>query len=141
MSTKRTKLVIPIIFLASVACIFTALVVIAGGAFFFGAKQQGSDQDRILSLYLTTPVYSRISMETNGYKESIKDVKVDGNWAIVESVVTDTKTGEPVTGIVEVFHRKSGVWYSSLDNPKLRASWIDQVPESLIPLESKKYLR
>lgn len=141
MSTKRSKLTIPLMLLAGAACFVMTIVVVVGGAYFFSPKQQGSDEERVLSLYMAVSKTSVEAMEKAGYEEVIKEVKIDGNWAIVEAVAVETKTGEPVSGIVEVFHRRFGRWYSSFDNPQLRASWVDQVPESLIPAESKEHLR
>jgi len=142
MSTKRTKLDIPIIFLASVACIFAALVVIAGGAYFFANRQPTNDQEAIVQEFVRVmaPVTKALPPDETLV---IQVLNIEGTWATAETTVIDKNTGEYTLGegTIIIFKKLGNHWQGERTGTDTYKEWLDQIPPSLISQDLKNWLR
>lgn len=67
----------------------------------------------------------------------------EGDWAVVEFNRFYTTGGEPVPagGSVVLFRRIDGLWHGEYKDPTRYNEWLDEMPESIMPAESKRWLR
>lgn len=126
----------------------TTFICIVAALFFggrFTASRQSvplSDRNQILVL-----LKERIaeSGETLFSKKvtSIKDIKVEGEWAITETTLVYRTTGESAIGEgeVDIYRKIDGKWAMAIPGTDIYKKWLDVIPATLIPAETKPYLR
>lgn len=74
---------------------------------------------------------------------SIELLKVEGDWAIVSETARYKETNEyvPTEGTMLLAHKAEGYWEVIHTGDKKFAEWLPLVPDSLISVELKEYLK
>ena len=133
----------PIIILASAACI-TTLIALAVGGYLLVVRQTTtpSDEEQIRKEFARTMSQFEAALAANE-KHSIVGFNIQGDWAIVDTAVVDKETGEWSVGegTIVLFRKLSGRWRAAVPGTNTYESWIDEIPESLLPEDQKIWFR
>src|SRR3989304_5174095 len=95
------------IILVALACV----AIITG--LYFQPQPGGADEEKVRNLYLQISEGDRERDVGRGFGERILPVEIEGDWALVEIMITRLDTGERADSNFFVFHRILGRWFSS----------------------------
>lgn len=77
-----------------------------------------------------------------GQRRKLEEIEIEGNWAIVGYSGIYIETGEPVPagpGLM-IFKKENGQWHGADGEEPNFSEWLEAIPESLIPQETKDLL-
>lgn len=74
---------------------------------------------------------------------ALEGVKVSGEWAIAGGPIRNTKTGaiSGAEGLLVILRKVQGQWQAAYPGTPTFEAWLDQVPDSLLSPETKKFLK
>jgi hypothetical protein len=111
-----------------------------------GAEGIASEvQGKIKRAVYESEVVNSIAKELSNYAQelSIDNLAVEGDWAVLDAAPRWKDSGElaGTEGIVLLARRIGTEWKVTAPRDSMFFEWLPSVPESLIPSETKEYLK
>ena len=118
----------------SLVLLITALVLVAISGLILNRKlsQPIDDEEAIRQEFARTAT-------TN---TGIVSIDIEDEWAVVETQTINPKTGEFLDAGpgLHIFRKINGRWHRAMDQSTVNA-WLEEIPESLLSPEVKRWLR
>ena len=104
-------------------------------------KSALASEDIIIQLY-------NDSNRSDGLKEFLKpgeytqleNIEIRGTWAIAEEhIISDTPV--PPAGNIVLFKYENGAWQVSFRGSENYKTWLEEIPQTLLPEDLKNWLR